>query len=115
MPNATDVTVDVCRCSRLAGALWWPAVTAPCYSAEHHRGPGTRIRPSVMSPEAFGIPGMTRNIVIVSMGIAGLMALASLLDMIVGKPFEGQVVFDVLFLLASGLIVYMGIDCLKHA
>jgi hypothetical protein len=57
----------------------------------------------------------SRNIVMASMGIAGLMALAAVLDIAFSFPFQGQMAFDIMFLLAAGLTIYMGIDCLKHA
>jgi Asp/Glu/hydantoin racemase len=57
----------------------------------------------------------SRNIVVGSMGIAGLMALAAVLDMALGIPFQGQIAFDIMFLLGAGLTLYMGFDCLKHA
>ena len=57
--------------------------------------------------------GNARNVVFGSMGVAGLMALASILDMVLGIPFQGQMVLDIMFILAAGIVIYMGIDCLK--
>ncbi len=57
--------------------------------------------------------GNARSIVFGSMGVAGLMGLAAILDMVLGIPFQGQMVLDIMFLLAAGLVIYMGIDCLK--
>lgn len=56
----------------------------------------------------------SRNIVVGSMGVAGLIAFAAILDLALGVPFQGQMAFDIMFLLAAGLTIYMGIDCLKH-
>ncbi len=57
--------------------------------------------------------GKARNIVVGSMGIAGLMALLAVLDIALSIPFGAQMTLDILFLLAAGLIVFMGVDCLK--
>lgn len=57
--------------------------------------------------------GQSRNIVMGSMGIAGLMGVAAILDLVLKFPFGGQMVFDIMFLLGAALIVYMGIDCMK--
>lgn len=57
--------------------------------------------------------GSARGIVFGSMGVAGLMALASILDLVLKIPFQGQMVLDIMFILAAGLVIYMGIDCLK--
>jgi hypothetical protein len=57
--------------------------------------------------------GRTRNVVLGSMGLAGLMALLSIVDIALGFPFAGRIVFDVMFILAAALVIYMGIDCLK--
>jgi hypothetical protein len=54
-----------------------------------------------------------RNIVFGSLGVAGLMGVAAILDLALGMPFGGQMVWDIMLLLAAGLVVYMGIDCLK--
>ncbi|MBL8818358.1 MAG: hypothetical protein JNL58_20190 [Planctomyces sp.] len=59
--------------------------------------------------------GKARNIVIGSMGVAGLMALFAVLDMALQFPFGAQMTLDIMFLLAAGLVIYMGIDCLKDA
>ncbi len=55
----------------------------------------------------------TRGIVLGSMGVAGLMGLLAMLDLALGLPFGGQMVMDIMFILAAGLVVYMGIDCMK--
>ncbi len=59
--------------------------------------------------------GLTLNVVYASLGIAGLIAAACLADLVFGAPFGGQTTYDILFLLASGITIYMGIDCLKEA
>lgn len=58
--------------------------------------------------------GLTLNVVYASLGIAGLIALACLADLISGAPFGGQTMYDILFMMASGITIYMGIDCLKE-
>ena len=55
----------------------------------------------------------TRGIVLGSIGVAGLMGLLAILDIALGLPFGGQMVMDIMFILAAGLVVYMGIDCMK--
>jgi hypothetical protein len=57
--------------------------------------------------------GKSRGIVLGSMGVAGLMGLAAILDLALGFPFGGQMVMDIMFILAAGLVAYMGVDCLK--
>jgi len=57
--------------------------------------------------------GQARNIVFGSLGVAALMAVASILDIALGVPFGGQMVWDVMLILAAGLVIYMGIDSLK--
>ena len=58
--------------------------------------------------------GNSRGIVFGSMGVAGLMALAAILDIALGGfPFGGQMVLDIMFILAAGIVIYMGVNCLK--
>ena len=54
-----------------------------------------------------------RNIVFGSLGVAALMGFAAILDLVLGMPFGGQMVWDIMLILAAALVVYMGIDCLK--
>ncbi len=49
------------------------------------------------------------------MGVAGLMGLLAIVDIVMGIPFGEQMAFDIMFILAAGLIAYMGVDCLKDA
>ncbi len=54
-----------------------------------------------------------RNIVFGSMGVAALMGVAAILDLALGIPFGSQRVWDVMLIFAAGLVIYMGVDCLK--
>ena len=42
------------------------------------------------------------------------MALCCILDLITDSPFGGQVMYDILFLIAAGITGYMGYDCIKE-
>lgn len=55
----------------------------------------------------------SRGVVVTSMGFAGLMLLLSGADLAVSVPFGGQMVFDVMMIIASGIVMYMGVNCLK--
>ncbi len=55
----------------------------------------------------------SRGVVVTSMGFAGLMLLLSGADMATGVPFGGQTMFDVMMIIASGIVMYMGVSCLK--
>jgi hypothetical protein len=57
--------------------------------------------------------GQARNMVFGSLGVAGLMGVAAILDLALGVPFGGQMVWDIMLILAAGLVIYMGINCLK--
>lgn len=45
-----------------------------------------------------------------SMAVAVLVAVAALADIVTGAPFAGQVMFDVMFLISAGIVGYMGWD-----
>ncbi|MEJ7594663.1 MAG: hypothetical protein WKF77_24295 [Planctomycetaceae bacterium] len=57
--------------------------------------------------------GQARNIVFGSLGVAALMGVVAILDLVLGMPFGGQSVWDIMVILAAGLVIFMGIDCLK--
>ena len=53
---------------------------------------------------------MAKNVIIGSMGVAGLVALLALLDLILGIPFQGQMIMDIMFILGAAMVGYMGWD-----
>lgn len=57
--------------------------------------------------------GQARNLVFASLGVSALMVIAAIIDLALGIPFGGQMTWDIMLILAAGLVVYMGIDCLK--
>jgi len=58
--------------------------------------------------------------ILASMGVAGLVGLVAVFDLIMGligsssAPFAGQVTMDIMFLIAAGLIGWMGYDSLQE-
>lgn len=49
-----------------------------------------------------------------SMGVAGLLSLLFLLDMVLGMPFGGvSLLVDILGLLAGGLVLYLAFDAFR--
>ncbi len=55
----------------------------------------------------------SKAMIVGSMAAAGLVAVACVLDLAIGVPFAGQILFDVFFLLAAGIVLYMGWDAYK--
>jgi hypothetical protein len=53
---------------------------------------------------------MTKNVVVGSMGVAGLVAVAAIVDMIFGFPFAGLLTMDITFLVGAAMVIYMGWD-----
>ena len=58
---------------------------------------------------------IAQNVVFGSLVVAGLTALACLADLMVGAPFGGQTLYDILFLISAGITAYLGIDCLRDS
>jgi len=67
-----------------------------------------------VSGEVVTMAGQARNIVFGSLGVSALMAIAAILDIVLGMPFGGQMTWDIMLILAAALVIYMGIDCLKE-
>lgn len=57
---------------------------------------------------------MQKRLLYVAMGVAGVMALLSLLDLVLGAPFGGHLELDIPFLIASGIILYMSWDTYRE-
>ena len=56
---------------------------------------------------------LSKKMVFASFGVAGLVAILSLLDVILGIPFAGQTVMDILFILSAAIVGYLGWDAFK--
>jgi hypothetical protein len=50
----------------------------------------------------------------ISMGAAGVVALAAILDLALAIPFGGSMVFDILFILAAAIVGYMAYDTFRE-
>jgi hypothetical protein len=58
---------------------------------------------------------MLKGLCWASLGIAGLLTLCFVLDMVLGMPFGGaSVAMDVFGILAGGVIVYLAIDTIRE-
>lgn len=57
---------------------------------------------------------LSRNLVFGSFGIAGFVAVLSLLDLVLAAPFGGNMVMDILFILSAAIVGYLGWDARKH-
>ncbi len=55
-----------------------------------------------------------RIVILGSVIVAGLVAVLCVLDMAIGVPFARQTTMDVLFLIGSALVIYMGIDSFRE-
>jgi hypothetical protein len=51
-----------------------------------------------------------KRMITISMGAAGVVALAAILDLALAIPFGGSMVFDILFILAAAIVGYMAYD-----
>ena len=52
----------------------------------------------------------SKSMVVGSMIAAGVVAVASVMDLVFKFPFSGQILMDVMFLIGAGLVGYMGYD-----
>ena len=57
--------------------------------------------------------GLSKNLVIVSLVLTGIVGVASILDLAMGIPYGRNIPLDIMFLLGAGLIGYMGYETFK--
>ena len=53
---------------------------------------------------------VAKNVVVGSMAVALLVAIASVIDIFFGMPFSGKWLMDIMFVISAGLVIYMGWD-----
>ena len=56
---------------------------------------------------------LPKNMVFASFGVAGLVALLAILDMVTAFPFASSMTMDILFLLSSAIVGYLAWDAYK--
>lgn len=56
---------------------------------------------------------MAQNVIFASLAIAVGMIAACIADLVVGFPFAGQTSMDIMFIIASAIVGWMGIECLR--
>ena len=55
----------------------------------------------------------SKQMVIGAMAVAGIVALAAIADLVIGVPFAGRMVMDIMFLIGAGLVIYMSWDAYR--
>ena len=50
-----------------------------------------------------------------SMAASGLVAVTAIVDLVLGIPYSGAPVFDILFLISAAIIIYMGYEVFKES
>ena len=56
---------------------------------------------------------LSKNLIFGSFGVAGLVAVLALMDLVMQVPFAGAMLMDILFLLSAGIVGYLGWDAYK--
>ena len=56
-----------------------------------------------------------KRLLLGSMVAAGLVAVTAVIDLIIGIPYSGMLVFDIMFLVSAALVIYMGYETLKES
>ncbi|TWT52238.1 hypothetical protein KOR42_31060 [Thalassoglobus neptunius] len=59
---------------------------------------------------------LPKRVVVASMIVAGLVAVAAISDMVLGIPFSGEHTFmmDIMFLICAAIVGYMGWDAFRE-
>ena len=80
-----------------------------------HVGGGLRLVFPASELHELSMSKQIKRLLIGSMVASGIVAVTSVVDLIIGIPYSGNMVFDALFLVAAALVIYMGYDTLKEA
>ncbi len=55
-----------------------------------------------------------KKMVMGSMVVSGLVALTAVIDIVIGIPFSGQKVMDIMFIVSAGVVLYLGYETYKE-
>lgn len=56
-----------------------------------------------------------KRMLIGSMAASGLVAVTAVVDLILGIPYSGKMIFDIMFLISAAIVIYLGYDTLKES
>lgn len=56
-----------------------------------------------------------KRLLIGSMVASGLVAVTAVVDLVIGIPYSGKMVFDILFLITASIVIYMGYETFKES
>ena len=56
-----------------------------------------------------------KNMLLGSMAASGIVAVTAIVDMVLGIPYSGMVLFDIMFLISAAIIIYMGYEVFKES
>ena len=56
-----------------------------------------------------------KRLLIGSMAASGLVAVTAIVDLAIGIPYSGMMVFDILFLITAAIVIYMGYETMKES
>jgi hypothetical protein len=62
-----------------------------------------------------GMSNTSKYLIFGSMAASGVVAAASLMDIFTKKPFAGQTMMDIMFLVGAGIVIYMGWDAYQES
>jgi hypothetical protein len=57
---------------------------------------------------------LPKRVLYASMGLAGIVAAACVLDFVGGWTFAGHYGMDIILLITAGIVIYLGIDALSE-
>ena len=52
----------------------------------------------------------SKNMIFGSMAVAALVGVAAILDLVMEIPFAGSMLMDIMFIISSALVLFMGYD-----
>ncbi len=56
-----------------------------------------------------------KRLLFASMAASGFVAVTAIVDLVLGIPYAGKMVFDILFLISAAIIIYMGYEVFKES
>lgn len=56
-----------------------------------------------------------KQLLLISMAASGLVAVTAIVDLIIGIPYSGKMVFDIMFLVSAAIVLYMGYETFKES